>query len=113
MDESREQVKGAERDKINSNPALGCPEPQITSHRYIHRGSSLFDADHPLHGYTRYLSSLYLSDVHHDSDVAEIRFQKTHIQSIVLLLRSVILIINKIFRIMIYSQRKRLFNRLL
>jgi hypothetical protein len=38
---------GAVRDKINSNPALGCPEPQITSHRYIHRGSSLFDADQP------------------------------------------------------------------
>jgi len=47
MDESREQVKGARRDKINSNPGLGCPEPQITSHRYIHRGSSLFD-DQPL-----------------------------------------------------------------
>lgn len=43
----------------------------------------------PLHGYTRYLSSLYLSDVHYDSDVAEIRFQKTHAQSIVLTIASI------------------------
>lgn len=82
-------MKGAKRDKINSNPGLGCPEPQITSHRYIyiedHPSSTMTD---PLHGYTRYLSSPYLSNVHRekerdDSDVAEIRFQKTREISIV------------------------------
>lgn len=79
LDESREQVKGAKRDKINSNPGLGCPEPQITSRRYIHRGSSLFDDDQPL---TRLYSLpviplLIQCPPRDDSDVFEIRFQKT------------------------------------
>lgn len=96
-------MKGAKRDKINSNPGLGCPEPQITSHRYIHRGSSLFDDDQPL---TRLyplpvIPLLIQCPPRDDSDVAEIRFQKTRE-----IYRSGCRFANEISRIMPRSARR-------
>ncbi|CAL1687095.1 unnamed protein product [Lasius platythorax] len=85
------KVREARRDKINSNPGLGCPEPQITSHCYIyiedHPSSTLTN---PLHGYTRYLSSLYLSNVHRETTVTWPRFDfKRHAQSIALVIAQI------------------------
>lgn len=103
------QVKGAKRDKINSNPALGCPESQITSHRYIHWGSSLFDADQPLtlatcHPFTYPMST---------TTVTWSRFDfKRHTQFIVLTIASIHdhWNVKVFFRIIACSQRKYLFN---